>query len=124
MKFDTKETKREKKNSCRLSYLRGGIKNLEKYLVITEETKKVLFSDKKRKYCVPGSIYGFDNLFSEGNSKLDKSILIFSMLPVVTCLNCKNCKDSCYARKAVNQYDNTWNKRLIVSYMAINHLYS
>ena len=121
-KFDTTETKREKKNSCRLSLLKGGIENLENFLVYTNATKKVLFSEKKRKYCVPNTSYGFDKLFSEGNSKLDKSILVFSMLPVVTCLNCKECKGSCYARKAVNQYDNTWNKRLIVSYMAINHL--
>ena len=122
MKFDTKETKKIKKETCKLSSLRGGIENLEKYLVITKSTREVLFSEKKRKYYVPGSTYGFDKIFSEGNSKLDKSILIFSMLPVVTCLNCKNCKNSCYAKKAVNQYDNTWNKRLIVSYMAINHL--
>ena len=62
-KFDSTETKREKKNSCRLSLLKGGIENLENFLVYTKATKKVLFSEKKRKYCVPNTSYGFDNFF-------------------------------------------------------------
>ena len=49
MKFDTKETKKIKKETCKLSSLRGGIENLEKYLVITKSTREVLFSEKKRK---------------------------------------------------------------------------
>ena len=43
MKFDTKETKKIKKETCKLSSLRGGIENLEKYLVITKSTREVLF---------------------------------------------------------------------------------
>ena len=46
-KFDSTETKREKKNSCRLSLLKGGIENLENFLVYTKATKKVLFLKRK-----------------------------------------------------------------------------
>jgi len=41
---------------------------------------------------------------SKGNEKLDKSILIWSLPAIETCPNCKDCKDSCYARKAEIQY--------------------
>lgn len=41
---------------------------------------------------------------SKGNSKLDKSILIFSIPAVKTCPNCKDCAASCYARKAEKVY--------------------
>lgn len=46
-KFDTAETKREKKNSCRLSLLKGGVENLENFLVYTKATKKCFFQKRK-----------------------------------------------------------------------------
>ena len=42
----------------------------------------------------------------EGNSKLH-NILIFDMPAVKTCLNCEDCKDKCYAKKAEVQYADT-----------------
>lgn len=47
-----------------------------------------------------------ENLLVRGNSKLDKSILCWSLAPIVSCLNCAQCKDTCYARKAYRQYPN------------------
>lgn len=38
-------------------------------------------------------------LLKSGNAKLDRSILIFSLPPVITCPNCKDCAKSCYALK-------------------------
>lgn len=40
------------------------------------------------------------NPMAQGNSKLDKSILIFDLLAIVSCLNCKSCKNTCYAMKS------------------------
>jgi len=50
-----------------------------------------------------GLYFNYDP-FSYGNSKLSNNIMIFSLLPVVTCLNCKDCKKTCYAVKATRQY--------------------
>lgn len=120
---DTTETKREKKFSFHYVYLRNNARGFESKLIFTRNTCSKLFSGKKKfKYMIPGFDFGFDSLFSTGNSKLDKSILIFSLLPIVTCLNCKDCKNSCYARKACDAYDESWNKRLMVTYLAINYL--
>jgi hypothetical protein len=41
---------------------------------------------------------------SMGNMKLDKSIAIFSLPAVRTCLNCSSCAKTCYARKAERMY--------------------
>lgn len=41
-------------------------------------------------------------LLKPGNAKLDKSILIFSLPPVITCPNCKDCAKGCYALKDYN----------------------
>ena len=41
---------------------------------------------------------------AKGNKKLAKSILVWSIPAVKTCPNCRDCKDSCYARKAELQY--------------------
>ena len=57
-----------------------------------------------------------------GNSKLDKSIAIFDMLAIVTCLNCETCKDTCYALKAQRQYVNVLLKRSLNTYLAMHHL--
>jgi len=46
------------------------------------------------------------NLLTKGNSKLDKSVLCWSITPVKSCLNCNDCKDTCYARKPYNRYPN------------------
>ena len=49
------------------------------------------------------SIY---KLLQAGNAKLDKSILVFSLPPVMTCPNCESCKNHCYALKSWRQYKN------------------
>ena len=46
-------------------------------------------------------------LFAKGNYKLDKSVGIFSLPPVITCVNCATCKNTCYARQQFNQYTST-----------------
>lgn len=55
--------------------------------------------------------------FSAGNIKIDKSCLIQSTLPVVTCPNCKKCKKSCYALKALRQYEDYFNKTLFYTFL-------
>ena len=50
--------------------------------------------------------------FVEGNSKIHKSVLCFSIPPVKTCPNCSLCKSTCYALQAYQQYPNVrraWN---------------
>lgn len=54
------------------------------------------------------SLFIFDhyitpNRLVKGNSKL-YNILIFDLPAVETCLNCNDCKDKCYAKKASVQY--------------------
>lgn len=51
-------------------------------------------------------IYINKNRLVKGNSKLH-NILIFDLPSVKTCLNCSDCKDSCYAKKAEIQYVDT-----------------
>jgi len=46
------------------------------------------------------------NRLAKGNSKL-YNILIFDLPAVVTCLNCSDCKDKCYAMKAQRMYTDT-----------------
>ena len=48
-------------------------------------------------------------LFANGNLKLDKSVGIFSLPPVKTCVNCSTCSKTCYANQAYKQYTNTKN---------------
>ena len=43
---------------------------------------------------------------SRGNSKLAACVGIFNLPAVHSCLNCKDCLDSCYARQAQIQYPN------------------
>lgn len=45
-------------------------------------------------------------LMTKGNGKLDKSVLGWSITPVKSCLNCKDCKKDCYAVKPYNRYPN------------------
>jgi len=50
-----------------------------------------------------------------GNKKLSRDILIFNLPPGKSCLNCKECYKTCYARKAYRQYPNvkiSWNYNL------------
>lgn len=50
-----------------------------------------------------------------GNKKLSRDILIFNLPPGKSCLNCKECYKTCYARKAYKQYPNvkiSWNYNL------------
>jgi len=44
------------------------------------------------------------NYLTTGNKKLDKSILGWSIPPIKTCLNCNDCKKSCYAMKSYRLY--------------------
>jgi hypothetical protein len=57
----------------------------------------------------------------KGNRKLFKNILSFSLLPVVTCPNCSQCKKSCYDKKAL-MYQQTRQKRQYNTWLALNHL--
>jgi hypothetical protein len=41
---------------------------------------------------------------SKGNTKLDKTVGIFSIPAIKTCPNCKDCAKACYARKAERIY--------------------
>jgi hypothetical protein len=43
-------------------------------------------------------------ILTRGNSKLDKSILCWSITPVASCLNCAQCARTCYARKPYQRY--------------------
>jgi len=43
-------------------------------------------------------------LMSKGNEKLDKTILGWSITPIKSCLNCSQCKGTCYAVKPYNRY--------------------
>jgi hypothetical protein len=48
---------------------------------------------------------------AEGNTKLPKWVLCWSMSPGKACLNCKDCINTCYAMKAYLQYadcENCW----------------
>jgi hypothetical protein len=54
-------------------------------------------------------------ILSKGNKKIAKSILCFSLPPVVTCLNHAQCKRSCYARFPYAYYPYTkaaWDRNL------------
>ena len=46
-------------------------------------------------------------LFANGNLKLDKSVGVFSLPPVKTCVDCSTCSKTCYAMQAYKQYKNT-----------------
>ena len=78
------------------------------------ETKKVNFVNNRIDYSKPSKVRSllFDNHYissnrlSNGNSKL-YSILIFNLPAVKTCLNCSDCKTTCYARKSERMYIDT-----------------
>lgn len=48
-------------------------------------------------------------LFAKGNHKLDKSVGVFSLPPVKTCVNCSTCASTCYAMQAYKQYEHSRN---------------
>jgi len=61
------------------------------------------------------------NFMTRGNQKLAKNILCWSITPIVSCINCKNCAKDCYAMKAYNQYPNVkkaWDRNLMYSHSA------
>lgn len=78
-------------------------------------------TDTKNEFIQPLNAYASKPM-SEGNSKLDASILIFDMLAVDTCLNCATCKDTCYAIKAQRQYINVLMKMSLNTYLARYYL--
>ncbi len=58
------------------------------------------------------------NLLTRGNSKLDKSIFNWSITPIKSCLNCEDCKKSCYAIKSYRFYPTVklaWDRNLILA---------
>lgn len=59
---------------------------------------------------------------TKGNSKLDKSVLIFDLLAVTTCPDCKDCRRDCYALKSQRQYKPTYNARLFKTHLAVHYL--
>lgn len=71
---------------------------------------------------IPVEYYGETVYMSDpltfGNSKLGKSIAIFDLLAVHSCLNCKSCAKGCYALKAQRQYPTVFDKRAINTYLA------
>ena len=71
---------------------------------------------------VPSLACYMSDPMSAGNSKLDKSILIFDLLAVVTCRNCKSCAASCYALKSQRMYANTLLKRSLNTWLAMQDL--
>ncbi len=57
-------------------------------------------------------------LMTCGNAKIDKSVLLFSIPPIKTCLNCKDCAKNCYANKAYRLYPTVkaaWDRNLEIS---------
>ncbi len=56
-----------------------------------------------------------------GNSKLDRNVLIFDIPAITTCRNCHDCKADCYAMKAQRQYPGTRAKRFTNYYIAKRH---
>ena len=71
---------------------------------------------------VPSLACYMSDPMSAGNSKLDKSILIFDLLAVVTCRNCKSCAATCYALKSQRMYANTLLKRSLNTWLAMQDL--
>ena len=55
-----------------------------------------------------------------GNSKLDPSVLIFDLMAVISCGNCKDCAGPCYAMKAQRQYADVYNKRALNLWLAVH----
>jgi len=49
-------------------------------------------------------------LLQDGNDKLASSIGNFSITPVLSCRNCADCKDTCYARSPYEMRDNVKNR--------------
>ena len=71
---------------------------------------------------VPSLACYMSDPMAAGNSKLDKSILIFDLLAVTTCRNCRSCAASCYALKAQRMYANTLLKRSLNTWLAMQDL--
>lgn len=78
-------------------------------------------SDNRVHFIPQLSIY-CGRAFQYGNRKLARNIAIFSLLELITCLNCQDCAGTCYAKKASRQYATAYIHRLIYSYLACNNL--
>ena len=61
-------------------------------------------------------------VLSYGNRKLSKNVAIFNLMPVATCPICKDCKDTCYALKAIRAYPTCFDKRMMLTWLALNDL--
>ena len=58
------------------------------------------------------------NFLTRGNGKLDTSILGWSITPVKSCLNCKDCKKDCYAIGPYNRWPDVkkaWDRNFIMA---------
>lgn len=54
-------------------------------------------------------------LLARGNAKLNKSIFNWSISPIKSCLNCEDCKGTCYAMNAYRRWPNVkraWDRNL------------
>ena len=78
-------------------------------------------SDNRKHFIPQLSIY-CGGAFQYGNRKLARNIAIFSLLELVTCLNCQDCAGTCYARKASRQYATAYLHRLFYTWLACNDL--
>lgn len=98
--------------NCKVNAL--GFKGKTDYTKRTDSRKIAININGKTVYSSP--------LMSKGNMKIDKAVLIFDLLAVYTCPNCAECRKDCYALKAQRQYADTWNKRYINTWLAVNAL--
>lgn len=79
-------------------------------------------ASSSRKHFIPGLNLFCGKAFQYGNRKLARNIAIFSLLELFTCLNCKDCAHSCYAKKASRQYATAYIHRLLYTWLACNNL--
>ena len=79
-------------------------------------------SSSSRKHYIPELNIYCGRAFQYGNRKLARNIAIFSLLELITCLNCSDCAGTCYAKKASRQYATAYLHRLFYSYLACNNL--
>lgn len=91
--------------------------------LICDSYKNVNYSMRSdsRKHFIPELGIWAGNCFSFGNSKLSDNIAIFSLMEILTCLDCSTCAGTCYAKKS-NRYATSYNHKLINTFLACNNL--
>lgn len=71
-----------------------------------ETIKKLIVLAREEENKLIANIGGIKISISKGNRKIGK-VMNVSLMPIVTCHNCKECKKLCYDIKACLQYPNT-----------------